>query len=129
MGNISKIILILLGFSFFSISCGSETKSLETKDIQGDWQLKEAFRDGKKTGTLESVYFNFKDNGTVNTNFNAEMEEFQSTYEIKEGTIVVSGNHPLKINAERTLEDELILKTGIANAKFKLVLEPAEAGE
>ncbi len=128
MKNISLILSLSLGMMFIFNACVTETKSLEKTDIVGDWQLKEAFRDGKKTGTLESVYFSFKEDGTMKSNFNMSMEEMDAKYEIKNGTIEVGGAHPLKINVERTLENELVFKTGISNAKFKLHLEPLEIG-
>ncbi len=126
MKNMKNIFLGILGMIILYSSCSPDSKALEVKDVVGDWQLKEAFRDGKKTGTLKDVYFNFKQGNAVHTNFNAEMEELETTYELKDGQLTIAGSHPLKINAERTLENELVLKTGIANAKFKLVMEPAK---
>ncbi len=129
MKNYLIVFLAIIGTTLIMNSCKSDLKTIEIKEVVGDWKLKEAFRDGKKTGTLESVYFNFKKDGTISTNFNASMKEIESTYTLSEGTIEVKSTPPLKINVERTLENELMLKTGLANAKFKLILEPAEVEE
>lgn len=119
------ILAMLLG-SLLIYSCNtSETQALETSDVLGKWNLKEAYRGGKPTETLRGVYFEFMENGQAKTNFNLEGQDKMLTYEMKEGKILMKGDGSLDIKAEKDLDGNLTFNTSLQNYKFKLILEPA----
>lgn len=104
----------------------SSESSIQPEDILGKWTLKKAFRDGKATSILESVYFDFNESGTVKTNFNKEGEEKTFSYEVKDGEIVMKGATDMDIHARKNADGDLEFKTTLLKADFKLVLELPE---
>lgn len=129
MKNVSAITMILMS-SLFIYSCvTSETQALDASDILGKWTLKEATRGGKPTSTLESIYFEFKENGQAKSNFNLEGQDQELTYELKEGNIVIKGASNLNIEASKDLDGHLVFNTSLKDYAFVLTLEPAKAEE
>lgn len=124
-----KRFLSLLGVAFLLAitlaSCVTTSEEqIESADILGQWTLKEAFRENKPTSTLESVYFNFDENGQVATNFNLEGEEQSLTYEVNDGEIQMKGANNLYIKARKNEKGDLEFKTTLMDFDFKLILEP-----
>jgi hypothetical protein len=63
--QIVTVTLILLSF----LSCKRENQEVPAAELEGKWELEQAYRDGKETNTLESLYFEIIDDSNMGTNF------------------------------------------------------------
>ncbi|MEM1325487.1 MAG: lipocalin family protein [Bacteroidota bacterium] len=119
-----KVLFIALAALAF-VQCESEPKeAVETAQLNGKWELKEASRNGDPTTTLSDLYFNFSEDGTLDTNM--PTMEGSSEYEVEGMEIEQEGNgFEQDYVIESLTEDELILTTNIQNYDFRMVFNKA----
>ena len=120
----STFLLSLFGVLFIYSCVSNEAQKLESSDILGRWILKEAYRGGKSTSTLEKVYFEFLENRQLKTNFNIEFQDQTVSYEVKERNIFIKGDSNLNIKAAKDLDDNLIFDSDDAAVSLKTRVVP-----
>ena len=117
--------LLALGllFAFLLSACGNDS-DIETSDLVGRWDIREAYRDGKSTDTMVGMYFEFSEDGQLKTNMTGADESY--SFEIsgddirqREGTIETD------YTIESLLEEELIITTTLQGKHFRIVLDQA----
>lgn len=121
MKKVLFIALVALTFA----QCENESKeAVETAQLNGTWELKEASRNGDPTTTLSDLFFIFSDDGTLETNM--PTMEGSSEYEVEGMEIEQEGNgFEQDYMIESLTEDELILTTNIQNYDFRMVFSKA----
>lgn len=118
---------IALAFNALLIwSCASETKStteLEPSQIIGKWEVQQATRSGRPTGTLDNLYFEFSADGTMETNL--PTAEGQSEYQLNGNTLQQRGAAKIDYTIESLTESVMILKTELQNLEFRFSMVKA----
>ena len=111
-------VFIMSLFVLSSVACKQKVIDNNEK-LHGDWQILEAYRNGRKTVTLEKVYFKFWNGDSIQTNFTGD--EISAEYYIKDDSIVIKQKYPsfkvLYLN-----DDTLNLKTTIMGKNFTLIM-------
>lgn len=108
-------------FALHLFSCAGEDKSLKVDDLDGDWTLVMATRDGQETGTLDDLFIDFDGaNLLLRTNLFGETDEY--AFNLKNNKIILDDN---KLEIEVYSLDDGILEIGlnINNTPFKLWFE------
>ena len=86
-------ILLIGGFiaicTFLIPACDGEPKEDYAQKILGHWEVTEAYRNKKRTTTLDSAYFEFSLSG--NAILNLDGTDQKATYSINEGKINIEG--------------------------------------
>lgn len=118
LSNLLSISLILLSLTF--TNCEDDNATQES-DLLGMWNITTAARDNKPTTTMDGMYFEFAEGGTLTTNMSGEPEKYQ--FEVNDEQISQRGG---TIDADyqiiSRLENELILTTTLGNKPFKITL-------
>lgn len=115
------VIIIVFSFVFFS-ACKEEKEAVQYGDIQGEWELIRAERNGRITTTFEKSHFNFTDDTILSTNI--PYLQTIGKVRLEESQLLTEGN---KIeNASVQLIDStgnLLFKTDIKDYKFEFLLK------
>ena len=117
--------LVALGLlSAFLLSACVNDGDIQTSDLVGRWDIREAYRDGKPTDTMVGMYFEFSEDGQLKTNMTGADEAYSfelSGEEIRqrEGTIETD------YKIESLLESELTITTTLQGKHFRMVLDQA----
>jgi len=90
--------------------------------IPGRWEIKEAFRNNKLTEALDGIYFDFKSNGTMVSNFNLSVKDTESPYSIVKNILTESGTEKRVYTIESLEPGDLILSTKYQGLSFRLRL-------
>jgi len=102
----------------FLLSCGN---SADTNNyLQGEWHISKAYRNGRKTVTLEKVYFKFWNLDSLQTNFTGQDRKFK--YIVRNDSIVIDGDYP-SFKIVKKEDNTLAIQTSINGHKFKLILK------
>ncbi len=113
----------LIIFSFFLMliqSCNSDSGiQLETNDLEGKWDIIDAFRDGRRTQTLKKGYFEFKSDTILKTNILKDTFEYE--YILNRNTINVDDLHQAKYTIKYLANDTLVLDTRLSKFDFRFV--------
>jgi hypothetical protein len=119
-----KVLFVILAALIFA-QCENEPETpIDTAQLDGKWELKEAFRNGDPTTTLSDLYFTFSDGNTLNTNM--PTMEGSSEYEVEGMELEQEGNgFEQDYNIESLTADELILTTNIQDYDFRMVFTKA----
>lgn len=112
------IIFIFLSIIMFLLSCKNSNPSYE--DINGEWSIIEAKRNGRITRTLENVYFKFDSTPKMQTNILGEDQSYPINYDFP--SIEIESSQLNKLNVISLVEDTLILSTRIDKFKYDLEL-------
>lgn len=126
MKNSRIQLLFLLTLSSFSFACTSDAK-LDKKSqnkVIGKWEIKEAFRNGKLTESLDDLFFEFYEDGQMRTNIlGAGM---QANYDFSNGKIKQeAGDNGIELEylVETVTDTSLILSTVLRRYDFKFNLQ------
>ena len=114
-----SISIIFSSFILLFSSCNSSDK-LNSK-LQGKWNLKDAYRNGRKTSTMENVYFRFWNKDSIETNIPISEKLIYSSYLIEGNDILLSSDLE-KFNVNKISSDTLQLRTTISNYLFSFLL-------
>ncbi len=109
-------------------SCTSEPKNtteLEPGQVIGKWEVTEATRSGRPTGTLDDLYFEFLADGTMNTNL--PTAEGSSEYQLNGNVLQQRGTVDINYTIESLTESVMILKTELQNLEFRFSLAKTAA--
>jgi hypothetical protein len=105
--------------------CASEPV-FEAEMLWGRWELREGFRSGKLTESLDGLYFEFGKDGRMNTNLPAGPGE--ARYELEGSSIRQSGNPADLIYTIQELSDTvMVLSTDLRNVNFRFILQKGSA--
>ncbi|MEM6377722.1 MAG: hypothetical protein AAF705_05895, partial [Bacteroidota bacterium] len=123
----SRIQLLCL-YTLFSLSFGCSSDAKLDKDskskVIGKWEIKEAFRNGKLTESLDNLYFEFYEDGQMRTNIlGASM---QANYDFSNGKIKQEAGEEgveLEYLVETVTDTSLILSTVLRRYNFKFDLQ------
>lgn len=108
-------------------SCASESKSttqIEPSQVIGKWEVREATRSGRPTGTLDNLYFEFSADGTMETNL--PTAEGQGEYQLNGNILQQRGTVEIDYTIESLTESVMILKTELQNLEFRFSLAKVE---
>lgn len=116
------VILILI--SIVAVSCKPDKQPQEGTNVaqlNGKWQIAEAYRSGNKTNLLDNGYFEFTEDGFMLTNIYGDDAKRPFTFD--EG-IVVSNNE--KFIVSKLTSDTLIIDAHLEKFDFKFVTTKKE---
>ena len=116
-------ILIVL----FIFSCKNNEK-LRQNALLGNWQIANATRDGRRAPSVEGLYFNFFEDGTLQTNIASSPET--ATYQV-DGDIIQQRESRFEIDytIEELNDSSLVLTTELRSSFFRFFLERVEEEE
>ncbi|HMQ62558.1 MAG TPA: hypothetical protein PKE06_17905 [Flavilitoribacter sp.] len=100
--------------------CGSEAKELDAADLIGRWDVREALRNGQPTGTLDQLYFEFFEDGTMRTN----LPNMESATYVVEGNLIKQRESPIQTDytIESLTDTAMVLTTTISNYPFRFTM-------
>ena len=103
--------------------CQPEGGNEQTSQLIGHWDLQQALRNGKPAASLEDIFFEFYENGSVRTNFNLSGETETGSFTLsKENMLKQEGGLNLEYIIEELNDSILILSTELQDVAFKLLL-------
>ncbi len=119
--GIFQTIFIVVGL--FVSGCISDAKKLDPSLLTGRWDVREALRNGQSTGTLDQLFFEFFEDGTMRTN----LPSMESATYVVEGDLIKQRESPVQADYTIvTLNDSLlVLTTTISNYPFKFTMTRA----
>ncbi|NJL74993.1 MAG: hypothetical protein HC892_08135 [Saprospiraceae bacterium] len=122
MKNLPSL-LLLLGYL---VACTSEQKTdINTENLVGRWQLKQAFRNEQPIETMSDLYFSFTTEGNMETNM--PTGEGAATYSVSGDKIEQRNDQSqLEYRIEELTETTLILNTQVENFRFRFAMEKTE---
>ena len=120
-----QITSLLIGLFLFA--CGNEEKFSQNA-LLGNWELVNATRDGRRAPSVEGAYFNFLEDGTLQTNIASSPET--ATYKV-EGMVIQQRESRFEIDytIEELTDTSLVLITELRNAQFRFFLKRAATEE
>ena len=114
----STLLLSLVSFSISS--CKNEPK-IDKDDLLGRWEIREAYRNEKKSEDLMGLFFEFFGDGKMLTNISGATTE--SLYELKKQTLMQRGGDMDADYEITSLNDtSLVLVTTLREYNFRFVL-------
>ena len=118
-------ISVLAIIGLFS-SCRGDSTAVKSSDvpvevsaIEGDWEIKEAYKNGKKSKLLDNGKINISPEGTFTTNILGDPKAYP--FEFKGRTIKVSNPKTTKYLVSEVTPDTLKLSTKLKTFEFKLI--------
>ena len=113
--------LILLTMGILLTSCGPDS-SLDKDALIGRWELRQATRDGKPTESLDQLYYEFIEDGSMKSNLAGQTES--GKYEI-DNEKLLQRDTKLEVDylIESLSDSVMTLTTNLRNIHFKFVLE------
>lgn len=116
--GIFQTIFIVIVLFFFG--CNSDAKKLDPSLLTGRWDVREALRNGQSTGTLDQLFFEFFEDGTMRTN----LPNMESANYVVVGNSIKQRESPIQADYTiETLNDSLlVLTTTISNYPFKFTM-------
>ena len=116
-------LLLMLGYL---VACTSEQKpTINTENLVGRWQLKQAFRNDQPIETMSDLYFSFTTEGNMETNM--PTVEGTATYAVSGDKIEQRNDQAqLEYQIEELTETTLILNTQVESFKFRFAMEKTE---
>lgn len=126
MKNSRIQLLCLITLSSISFACTSDAKldKASKNKVIGKWEIKEAFRNGKRTESLDNLFFEFYEDGQMRTNILGA--SIQSNYNISGGKIKQeAGDEGVELEyiVEIVTDTSLILSTVLRRYNFKFDLQ------
>lgn len=109
--------LLILGLL---TACQAEPQK-EPDSITGYWEIKEAYRNGQQTESLDELFFEFFADGTMRTNISSFPAN--ASYELKGNRIMQrEGEMDIDYAIEQVSDSTLTLTTNIRNFNFRFDL-------
>lgn len=101
-------------------ACGNEEK-FDQNTLLGHWELVNATRDGRRAPSVEGAYFDFMEDGALQTNIASSPET--ATYKL-EGMVIQQRESRFEIDytIEELTDTTLVLTTELRNAQFRFFL-------
>lgn len=117
---------LFLSFSLFLVACQHANdqgeKEFKKESIAGRWELKEAWRNMKKTELLTGTYYEFSSAGKMKTNLTKSTLEETYDFELHGQEITQLSNPPITYTIEAFQDSMLTLSMIINNFPFRLTL-------
>lgn len=114
-----SFLLIFSSILLLFFSCNSSDRI--NSQLQGKWKLIDAYRNGRRTSTMENVYFNFWNKDSIETNIPISEKLIYSSYKLDGNDIVLSSDLE-KFYVDKISNDTLQLQTNISNYIFSFLL-------
>ncbi|MCB0553465.1 MAG: lipocalin family protein [Phaeodactylibacter sp.] len=115
--QISLLLMALLAVS----ACGPEPENQKSL-LYGKWELEAATRNGSPTESLAGLYFEFRKDGSMDTNLPAAPGD--SRYEIKGKSLQqINGPNKLEYTIQELNDSDLLLTTELRNTSFSFQLK------
>lgn len=102
---------------------GQEGPKIE-KMIDGDWEVIEARRNGKPTGSLDNGFYRINGN-SVSTNLSKNLDSIVTDFKLLKNKLTHSNKEALDFDVSKMTADTLILETEIKSFKFEILLMPS----
>lgn len=120
-------LILILAILALAAACGETTTKDTKKDLQGNWELYAAQRDGKNIATLEGTYFNFAGD-TLVSNFPIVPEiPYTVPIKITSNTITNLAQEVVFIVEPEDYADTLHLSTMFKGNGFDLMLRRVDS--
>lgn len=118
-------LLVLSLTLLFLLGCGPQSSidKAQRNQLIGRWELQKAYRNGEQAASLEDLYFEFSEEGTMRTNILGS--SIQADYLFEGEQIVQSaGDNGLEVayKLEEISDSSLILTTTLRQFNFKFEL-------
>lgn len=111
--------ILVLSCLCFATACKKQAV-FEQKDLIGNWKVVEAFRNDKKTSTINGAYFLFTAD-SIHSNFTGE--PIGSTYTFADKKIMPNTPFPGHFVLRSFLPGKIILSSSINSQSFTFTLE------
>jgi len=125
--KLKKILLPLIYLLAFFVAC---TEDVETKEnlslIEGRWEVKEAFRNNKLTETMDGIYFDFRSDGKMVSNFNLRVADVENPYTLKKNKLTEEGKEKRDFLIETLDESQLTVITKYQGLDFRFIMGKSE---
>jgi hypothetical protein len=126
MKNSRIQLLCLIGLCSLTYACTSEAKlNKEAKNkVIGKWEIKEAYRNGKLTESLDNLFFEFYEDGQMRTNILGA--SIQTNYSFSSGNIKQEAGEDgieMEYLIEAVTDTSLVLSTVLRRFNFKFDLK------
>lgn len=122
MNRLSPIFFLSIVVLFLFSAC-STAPSFDNKQLIGTWEITEATRNGKKTGSLANSFFTFNENGTMETNLSLTGEIVKGNYLIEGTNIKETGANNLTYKIEALNPEQLDLAFNLRDMDFKISMQ------
>ncbi len=109
----------LFTLTLFSLSISSCFFSDQNSDLQGNWKLERADRNGRKTGTFDGTYLNFWNKDSLETNFIGET--IKTNYKYSKKSILTNDKLP-EMNVISCEEDTMHIQFNIDGNHFQFIM-------
>ena len=113
----SLLILLIIA------SCKSDTKSVDMKQLNGQWEIVQAIRNGKETSTLDNAFFKF-DNEALTHNLNGDT--IVSQYAIVNQELTINDDFLEKMEITQLNSDTLRVMFKIESFRFNFLMKRHE---
>ncbi len=114
-------VVFILGLALVLSSCGEPAEQDDQSLLLGKWVINQALRNGQPTESLDELYFEFYDDGQMNTNLTGEAQS--GVYQLEEGVIM---QRESGIDADYRIEEIndslLVLSTMLRDHSFRFQL-------
>ncbi len=113
--------LVVSIWALLVIGCKEEPKpEINVNLLVGEWDIEEAFRNGKKTRLLQNTFFTFDSDSTLASNLINNGDEV--IYRMDRNDIVLDPKFDCYLAVDSISQESLILKGKIQEQRFKLEL-------
>lgn len=112
---------ICLFFTLIIMFSCKEKVIVTSEQLDGKWIVTKAIRNNKETKTLQSSYFMFSPDNSINTNF-PSIEE-TTTFTIVEDKLQIGGNPPMNFLLQEFSNDSMKWSGKINEIKLELFLK------
>ena len=114
------LLLFVIPWSFYS--CKKEIDPTPQL-VLGRWEIKEAYRNGRPTESLDDLFFEFKAEEKMATNLPVTEVPMEARYEVKKGKIEqAQGEITLVYQIESLTDSSMALITNFKGFDFRFVL-------
>gem|GEM_PF-1095765 len=120
-------LILILALMALAAACSETTTKDIQKDIQGDWELYSAERDGKNIATLEGTYFNFTGDTLISNFPTTPKIPYTVPIKITSNTITNLEQEVVFIVEPENYTDTLHLSTMFKGNGFDLMLRRVDS--
>ncbi len=122
-------LILILALLALAAACSENTTKDIQKDIQGNWELYSAERDGKNIATLEGTYFNFAGDTLVSNFPIVPKIPYTVPIKVTSNTITNLAQDVVFIVEPENYADTLHLSTMVKGNGFDLMLRRVASSE
>ena len=118
--SLAKYVLGILVFLLLLGSCKQEPTE-DPQDLIGYWEIQSAYRNGQQTESLDELFFEFFEDGTMRTNISGIPTD--AAYTVKGNSInQLESDMDVAYSIEEATDSTLTLTTTIRNYNFRFDL-------